>query len=375
MPRTIRFVVVVAAALVLAACAADAPPTATDVPSPLVAPDAPPPSATADPPARPAGDPVVVATGLEAPWSAAPLADGTQLVSERGSGTILEIAADGATRRIGTVPGVAAGGEGGLHGLAVSPDGTWLYAYHGTTDDNRVVRMPLAGSAGSRSLGRVETVFEGIPRAGNHNGGRLAFGPDGFLYVTTGDAGLRGAAQDPGSAAGKILRLAPDGTPAPGNPSGTAVFSLGHRNVQGLAWTADGTMWASEFGQDTFDEVNRIEPGGNYGWPLHEGAAGEAGYLDPVVTWATDEASPSGMAAAGRTLFVASLRGERVWMVDVEGGAVVGAPHALWVGEFGRIRDAVVQGGALWLLTNNTDGRGSPAAEDDRLLRVPLASG
>jgi glucose/arabinose dehydrogenase len=151
------------------------------------------------------------------------------------------------------------------------------------------------------------------------------------------------------------------------------VWSLGHRNVQGIAWTADGTMWASEFGQDTWDELNRIEVGGNYGWPLVEGEAGREGMIDPVVSWTTDEASPSGIAAHGDSVFVAGLRGERLWIVDTSGGAVAEEPEAVLLGEQGRLRDVVVTpDGVLWLLTNNTDGRGSPRQADDVLIRFDL---
>lgn len=363
------------AGVALVACAPAAEPTpsaaVTGEPAPSGFSPAPPTASVW----RPAGDPVTVAGGLDAPWSVVPLPDGTLLVSQRDTGTIVEVGPGGATREMGTVPGVVAGGEAGLHGLAVSPDGAWLYAYHGAAADNRVVRMRLSDGAGSRRLGAPELVVADIPRAANHNGGRIAFGPDGFLYVTTGDAGVRDAAQDASSLAGKILRLTPDGDPAPGNPSGSAVYSLGHRNVQGLAWTADGALWASEFGQNTVDEVNRIQPGGNYGWPVHEGAAGDPRFVDPIVTWPTSQASPSGLAASGRSLFVAGLRGERVWMLDTEAGVAAGDPQPLWTGRYGRLRDAVVVDGVLWLLTNNTDGRGAPGPEDDRLLRVPLAPG
>ncbi|KAA9149468.1 PQQ-dependent sugar dehydrogenase [Microbacterium lushaniae] len=328
-------------------------------------------------PHRPGADPAEVATGLEAPWSVVVMPDGTQLVSERDTGAVVEIGADGTVREVGRIPGVVSGGEGGLHGLAVRErdEQLWLYAYHGAETDNRVVRLALTGDAGSRTLGDADMILDGIPRASTHNGGRIAFGPDGFLYVTTGDAGLRDAAQDPASLAGKILRLTPEGEAAPGNPFDSRVYSLGHRNVQGIAWTADGQTWASEFGQNTFDEVNRIVAGGNYGWPVHEGVAGDAAYVDPIVAWTPSDASPSGLAAAGSTLFVAGLRGERVWMLDVADDALSGDPVALWAGEYGRMRDAVVAGDELWLLTGNTDGRGSPGPGDDRLLRVPLTAG
>ncbi|QEW02900.1 PQQ-dependent sugar dehydrogenase [Microbacterium lushaniae] len=374
--RGARAVGALAIVLLTGGCAAVAE---RATPQPVTVAPSPDRDVTASPatPHRPGADPAEVAAGLDAPWSVVVMPDGTQLVSERDTGAVLEIGADGTVREVGRIPGVVSGGEGGLHGLAVRErdEQLWLYAYHGAETDNRVVRLALTGDAGSRTLGDAEMILDGIPRASTHNGGRIAFGPDGFLYVTTGDAGLRDAAQDPDSLAGKILRLTPEGEAAPGNPFDSRVYSLGHRNVQGIAWTTDGQTWASEFGQNTFDEVNRIVAGGNYGWPVHEGVAGDAAYVDPIVAWTPSDASPSGLAAAGSTLFVAGLRGERVWMLDVADDALAGDPVALWAGEYGRMRDAVVAGDELWLLTGNTDGRGSPGPGDDRLLRVPLTAG
>jgi glucose/arabinose dehydrogenase len=289
---------------------------------------------------------------------------------------VREVTPDGTVRTAGVVPGVVSGGESGLHGLALWSDqhgGVWLYAYHGAADDNRVVRMPLSGDPGALSLGDTETVFAGIPRNRTHNGGRIAFGPDGQLYVTTGDAQIREAPQDPDALGGKILRLTPEGDPSPGNPFGTAVWTLGHRNVQGIAWTQDGEMWASEFGQDTWDELNHIVAGANYGWPEVEGEAGDGRFSDPVAAWRTSEASPSGIAAVGRTVFVTGLRGERLWVVDVSASS--GLEHAPTVGldGQGRLRDVVAApDGALWVLTNNTDGRGAPRSGDDVLIRLPI---
>lgn len=318
-----------------------------------------------------------LASGLAAPWSVVPLVSGGALISQRDDGRVLELTPDGALRTAGTVEGVVSGGEAGLHGLALlddESDGAFLYAYFGARDDNRVVRMPLTGRPGALGLGGAEIVLSGIPRASTHDGGRIAFGPDGFLYVTTGDAQQRGAAQDAGSLGGKILRVTADGAPAPGNPWGSEVWSIGHRNVQGIAWTEDGVMWASEFGQNTWDELNRIEPGGNYGWPLVEGAAGEPGLTDPVATWSTRDASPSGIAARGGTVFVAGLRGERLWMVDTRGGEPTASPASTLEGAHGRLRDAVIApDGSLWLLTSNTDGRGAPRQGDDLLLRLELS--
>jgi glucose/arabinose dehydrogenase len=326
---------------------------------------------------HPSGEPTTLASGLAAPRSVVPLPGGGALISERDTGTVRELTSDGTLRTAGVIPGVVSGGESGLHGLALradEADGTWLYAYHGAVDDNRVVRMPLSGEPGALGLGGAEAVFTGIPRNSTHNGGRIAFGPDGYLYVTTGDAQIRAAAQDPAALGGKILRLTPQGDPAPGNPFGTAVWSLGHRNVQGIAWTADGEMWASEFGQDTWDELNHIVGGANYGWPVVEGEAGDERFSDPVLAWPTSEASPSGIAAVGSTVFVTGLRGERLWIVDLDPSA--GSERSATVGldGQGRLRDVVAApDGGLWILTNNTDGRGSPRADDDVLIRLPIA--
>ena len=324
---------------------------------------------------RPAGEPTTLATGLTAPWSVAPLSGGGALISERDSGTVRELTADGTLRTVGVIPGVVSGGESGLHGLAVWQDSgadAWLYAYHGASEDNRIVRMPLLGESGALALGEAEAVFTGIPRERTHNGGRIAFGPDGYLYVTTGDAQRRDAAQDEEALGGKILRLTPEGEPAPGNPFGNAVWTLGHRNVQGLAWTADGELWASEFGQNSWDELNHIVAGANYGWPIVEGVADDDRFQNPVVAWTTSEASPSGIAAVGSTVFVAGLRGERLWVVDVTESHAARRSVVGLDGQ-GRLRDVVVApDGALWILTNNTDGRGTPRPEDDILMRLPI---
>ena len=323
-------------------------------------------------------EPITLASGLRAPWSVVRLDDGGALISQRDGGEVLEMTASGELREAGVVPGVVSGGESGLHGLAVldDEDVRWLYAYHGAEDDNRVVRMPLTGDPGSLALDveALEVVIEGIPRASNHDGGRIAFGPDGMLYVATGDAGERDRARDRNSLAGKILRVTPTGEPAPGNPFGTAVYSLGHRNVQGLAWTADGTLWASEFGQSTWDELNRIEAGGDYGWPDHEGFARVDDAVDPVAVWAPGEASPSGIAVLDDVVLVAGLRGERLWIYDTKTPSV--EPWAVYSGEFGRLRDVIAgPDDTFWVLTSNTDGRGSPGADDDRLLQLTLPEG
>ena len=160
-------------------------------------------------------------------------------------------------------------------------------------------------------------VLAGIPNGFVHDGGRLAFGPDGMLYVSTGETGQAPLAQDRDSLAGKILRITPDGDPAPGNPDDSPVWSWGHRNVQGLAFDDDDRLWASEFGDSTWDELNRIEKGANYGWPEVEGRGDRDDFTDPQVVWATENASPSGLAYLDGHVWMAALRGQRLWRVDV----------------------------------------------------------
>ncbi|MEU2254735.1 PQQ-dependent sugar dehydrogenase [Nocardia xishanensis] len=312
--------------------------------------------------------PEEVAQGIDVPWGVAFLPDGTALVAERDTGKILRVAPGRPPEAVYDVPGVVAGGEGGLLGLAASPqfaENGYVYAYFTASSDNRIVRFRLDGPP--------EVVFDGIAKAGNHNGGRIAFGPDGMLYVGTGDAARSALAQDPASPNGKILRLTPDGRPAPGNPNpDSPVYSLGHRNVQGLAWDRAGRLFAAEFGQNRLDEINLIEPNRNYGWPAVEGGGGAGrGYADPVVTWTTAEASPSGIAIAGDTLYAAALRGERLWTVPLMDGSA-GTPRAMFEERYGRLRTvAVAPDGALWLTTSNTDGRGDVRPGDDRILRFP----
>ncbi|MGW4635174.1 PQQ-dependent sugar dehydrogenase [Nocardia sp. NPDC004415] len=322
-------------------------------------------------PSRPGGTPDLgapeeVAQGIDVPWGLAFLSDGTALVAERDSGRILRVTPGRAPELFHEVPGVVARGEGGLLGLAVAPgeSGT-VYAYFTAENDNRILRL-RPGQPG-------EIVYTGIAKAGNHNGGRIAFGPDGMLYVGTGDAGDSALSQDPASPNGKILRLTPDGAPAPGNPTpGSPVLSLGHRNVQGLAWDRAGRLFAAEFGQNRLDELNLVEPGRNYGWPTVEGPGGsDRGFTDPVLTWPTSAASPSGIAIAGDTLYLAALRGERLWTTTLSDGTAT-TPRPVFDDTYGRLRTvAVAPDGALWLTTSNTDGRGDPRTGDDRVLRFP----
>ncbi|GFE14175.1 oxidoreductase [Streptomyces glebosus] len=346
------------------------------------------PGASAESTAPPAKGSVQVTrtltTGLTSPWGVAVLPGGDLLVASRDTGKIVRIAADsGKKTELGSVPGVDPGGEGGLLGIAVSSTfgaDHQVYAYFTTASDNRIARMNYDEKRPpGNQLGAPDTIFKGIPKGQIHNGGRIAFGPDKMLYAGTGETGDTGLAQDKDSPAGKILRMTPEGEPAHGNPEAdSVVYDYGHRNVQGLAWDNDKRLWASEFGQDTWDELNLIEPGKNYGWPEVEGKAKGgskgAGFVNPVEQWKTADASPSGIAFAKGSVWMASLRGERLWRIPLDGTKPVAAPQAFLKGTYGRLRTVVAAGdGTLWLVTSNTDGRGTPHKGDDRILRLTVS--
>ncbi|CAM3457779.1 PQQ-dependent sugar dehydrogenase [Nocardioides dubius] len=310
-----------------------------------------------------------VATDLAAPWGLAFLPDGTAIVTERDTRRVLAIS-DGETREIAVLGSLPQTGEAGLLGVAVSPDfasDRLLFFYLTTEDDNRIVRATFDGT----SLGQPEPILTGIPRGFTHDGGRLTFGPDGALYASTGETGDTALSQDRASLGGKILRIDTDGRPAAGNPDPSSpVWTLGHRNVQGLAFDADDRLWASEFGAQDFDELNLIEADANYGWPKYEGKGGSSEFTDPQVTWRTDEASPSGLAYLDGRLWMASLRGERLWSVRVEDGRA-SDPRSYFVGKYGRLRTVVVApDGDLWVTTSNRDTRGTPGPKDDRILVI-----
>ncbi|MCM1968907.1 PQQ-dependent sugar dehydrogenase [Streptomyces sp. G1] len=365
----------------------DAPPGTAAGSSPPGAPGAPSASASASASAAASAPPAkgrvtvtgVAAQGLESPWGVAPLPDGNLLVASRDKGTISRVdVGTGAVTPVGKVPGVAPGGEGGLLGLALSPSfasDRMVYAYFTTESDNRIARLRYDEKrpAGDQ-LGAPDTVFRGIPKGLIHNGGRIAFGPDKMLYAGTGETGQTGLAQDKTSLGGKILRMTPDGDPVHGNPEAdSVVYSYGHRNVQGLAWDKDKRLWAAEFGQNTWDELNLIEPGANYGWPEAEGKAGKPGMRDPVAVWKTDEASPSGIAWAQGSVWMAGLKGQRLWRIPLAGAVPAAEPEPFLSGEYGRLRTVVALGGdKVLLVTSETDGRGSPETGDDRILTLTV---
>ncbi len=336
-------------------------------PSPSTSPSAPATPSTSETSAGPgpvrAVDEVL---GLDTPWGLASLKDGSTLVSERDTGKILRIQGH-RTTEVTELSAVRPGGEGGLLGLAITPDQKTVFGYFTAADDNRIVSMSWDGS----KLGDPKTILTGIPKGSRHNGGRLVIGPDGYLYVGTGETGDAPLAQDKRSLGGKILKLRLDGKPAPGNPFGNEVYSYGHRNVQGLAFDNQGRLWASEFGDRTWDELNLITKGDNYGWPTAEGSAKIDGLTNPKLVWKTSEASPSGLAYWQGELWMAALQGKRLWEIPVH-GTDVGEPKAHFTDDYGRLRSVTVanDGESLLLTASNTDGRADPKPGDDRVLRV-----
>ena len=312
-------------------------------------------------------DPNVVATGLTLPWGLAVLPDGTALVGERRTGRILLVQPRRApARQLMRLPGLDAGGDGGLLGLALSPtyrNDQLVYAYITTRTDNRVIRFVLGKP--------VTPVLTGIPRGRTGNGGRIQFGPDGMLYVGTGEAGRPALAASRRSLAGKVLRVTAFGRPAPGNPDpASPVFSLGHGALAGLCLGGPGQVYTTEPGSAAADEVNRVEAGRDYGWPA--GPAGSrAGSAQPDRTLPAVTAGVAGCAVIERGLFVAALTGERLYALPLDSSGRTGSPTDHLAGAYGRLRTVVAgPDGALWLTTSNKDGRGKPTPQDDRVIRI-----
>jgi glucose/arabinose dehydrogenase len=370
-------VATVALAALLVACSDEddgaGPPTVTAEPSdeePAPSPTEP----TSPSPSREdrAGPPRVVDTvarNLSVPWGIDFLPDGTAIVTERDTRRVLAID-DGRVTQIGLVEAAAPQGESGLLGVAVSPDfaeDRTIFLYVTTAEDNRIVRATYRNGR----LGSPDVILDGIPNGFIHDGGRLQFGPDGYLYASTGETGNAELAPDRDSLGGKILRITPDGGPAPGNPDPSSpIWTLGHRNVQGLAFDDDNNLWASEFGASTFDELNLIRKGGNYGWPTFEGRGDDADFVNPQVVWDTSEASPSGLAYLDGQLWLGALQGERLWRIDVRNGRAT-QPTDFFVGRYGRLRTVVVApDGKLWVSTSNRDGQATPGPDDDQIIVV-----
>ena len=316
----------------------------------------------------------VLARGLEIPWSLIFLPGGDILITERpGRIRLYDAAAGLHDEPLLVVSDVAHTGEGGLLGIAVHPAfpaQPYVYVYHTYQAAqglaNRVVRYTFTDGA----LVGGQVIIDAIPGANIHNGGRLRFGPDGFLYISTGDAAVPDLSQQVDSLAGKILRLADDGAIPADNPfAGSPIFSLGHRNPQGMAWDDGGRLWVTEHGQSATDEVNLIWPGANYGWPIIRGDDAVPGLESPFLHSGRDTWAPSGIAYVDGRLFFAGLRGASLFELTVSSGVL--GRHLQ--GQFGRLREvAVGPDGYLYILSSNRDGRGIPSADDDRLICVDI---
>jgi glucose/arabinose dehydrogenase len=377
----------------------------------------------------PTGKTQTLVTGLKAPWELLFLPDGQALVDERDTGSILLISKDLKLSKVGftrTAPPCERFCEGGTLGMAYAADRFGgklsLFVFLTTMQDNRILKYDLdTNDSGGWSLANQRVILKGIERSGKsttHNGGRLAIGPDGKLWVSLGDSGMKGVtSQNWDRLAGSILRVNLDGTIPEDNPKNSLVWAKGLRDTQGMAWDDFGNMWTTEFGQDTWDEINLMEKGKNYGWPIAEGfykfvetplepgnlGSNEQGTADkpaptpniptmpstkelvsdsrftpPVFTWHPSEAACSGVTYVEGSLIAACLRGGKLWVIPVIGDKKLGEPQEFFKGKFGRLRKATLApDGTLWLLTSNKDGRGGWSRggenpQDDRIIRVPL---
>lgn len=320
-----------------------------------------------------------VTTESDLPWGLVQLPDGTVLYGRRDLFDIVAMNPDGGGKHsIGTVPGVeGTNGEGGVLGLEVSPDfatDRWLYIYHTTATDNRIVRIRFDGTLLTDTL---QVLVTGIPRNKYHNGGRLRFGPDGMLYAAAGDGQDPDQAQDLTSLGGKVLRLRPDGGIPADNPfTGSYVWSYGHRNPQGLAFDSQGRLWEQEFGNNVMDETNLVVKGGNYGWPACEGTTGDCdtpGLVAPVRTYPVASASCSGIAIVQDVLYIACLRGTRMYRAVISGSTLTDVQQ-YFVGTYGRLRTVEpTNDGNLWLTTSTRGDKDSvPNNSDERIFKVTL---
>jgi len=318
---------------------------------------------------------------LDLPWGIDWLPDGSALVAERDRFEIDRVTLDGQVTVLGKVPGaVTTSGEGGVLGLAVSPNYAndhYIYIDHTAANDNRIVRMTYQDG----KLSTTSTpILTGIEKNRYHNGGRLRFGPDGKLYATAGDAKNGANAQNKSSLNGKVLRLNADGSAPTDNPfystGGNAryVYSMGHRNPQGIAWDSRGQLWETEFGENSQDELNLIQKGGNYGWPSCEGTQGNCGgFIAPKQTWATAQGGPSAIEIVNNWIYVAAVTGERMYVAQINSaGTGTSTPQSIFAGRWGRLRTVVkTPDGGLWVTSTNDDKNGgTPSSKDNVIVKL-----
>lgn len=321
----------------------------------------------------------VIAQNLEVPWALVFLPNKDILVTERAGGVRIIKNGKLEEKPLITLSQVKQVGESGLHGIAIHPDYpqkpfVYLYYTYSSSEDstlNRVSRFTLEDN----NLKNEQVIVDKIPGAIFHDGGRIKFGPDKNLYITTGDAQNPSLAQNKDSLAGKILRISDEGKAAPGNPFNNLVYSYGHRNPQGLAWGNDGRLWETEHGNNATDEINVIYPGQNYGWPKIQGDQMQEGMEKPFKNSGTSTWAPAGAAIFDNTLYFAGLRGSALFSIDIKSDLRLVVTEKIikenFKGQFGRIRDVVLgPDNMLYITTSNRDGRGSPSSNDDRIIRI-----
>lgn len=319
----------------------------------------------------------VIAQDLSIPWEIIELPDNKGVLITERAGNLKLIASESKTF---PVSGVEHIGEGGLLGMALHPDfqnNQWIYLYLTTRSGGNLINRVERYEYDDGALSGKQLIIDSIPGASFHDGGRIAFGPDKYLYITTGDAGNEPAAQDTKSLSGKILRITDEGRTPADNPFGNPVYSYGHRNPQGIAWDSAGQLWSSEHGRSGiktgFDEINLIKKGSNYGWPVIEGDATRDGMISPALHSGPDETwAPGGLAYADEGLFMGGLRGQTLYQAKID-GEKISTIKANLTDIYGRIRTTVVSSeNNLYVATSNTDGRGEAKAGDDKLLKFDL---
>jgi len=311
----------------------------------------------------------IVAQDLDTPWAIDFLPDNRIIFTERG-GKVSIILNNRTIKSVGNIS-VTEMGESGMLGIAVDPEfnlNKYIYLYYTGPNGNRISRFIL-----NEKLENETVLLDNIPSGNIHNGGRIKFGPDGKLYITTGESGNRQLAQDINSTGGKILRMNKDGTVPSDNPFNNYVYSYGHRDPQGITWNpVTREMYSSEHGQSMNDEINIIVKGGNYGWPIYQGNQTAPGYIKPFVVYQDFTLAPSGIAYYGGSLYVAGLRGSQLRKITLgaDGKSITGE-EALFT-DLGRIREVVAHNGYLYISTSNRDGRGIPKANDDKIIRIKI---
>lgn len=319
----------------------------------------------------------VMAEGLKSPWEMVEMSDQNFLITERDGRVLLLEEGE-----VYDVAKVEASGEGGLLGITLSPsfnEDKLIYLYYTYSEDNKTYNRVSEFTFKEDNLENEKIIVDKIPGSEFHNGGRIKFGPDDKLYITTGDAQEENLSQSMNSLAGKILRVNPDGSIPSDNPfPGSEIFALGLRNSQGLAWhPVTGALYASDHGPESRDEINLIEAGGNYGWPEVTCDQEDSQYINPITCYSDFTLAPSGIDFHPReneeefSLYVAGLRGEQVMRIDLDNAGNFIEEESI-LEEFGRIRNVVSHDEGIYILTNNTDGRGTPKPEDDKIIKVTI---